>query len=500
MTQPPPGYLGAEGRLGSGPSNRLVETGYSLEIADAPFLHRGLTLADLAHVLELESIGLIPRQAATRLCRELLTILDTDAEAFPYDPLYGDAYNSRERYLEAALGDTAGWLPTGRTRREAGRIAFRIATRERLLTLHSAGVELIDALVGRARALEDAYWSDTTYLQPAQPSSFGHYLAGSGEALLRDLARVESAFRNVNVSPAGAGGVAGTSIPLDRRRLAASLGFDRPAPHIRDGMWSADVAAEVVGSAAQMVITAERLTEDLEIFSSPQFGYVSLASQHSRASVLLPQKKNPYALAVVRAGAGTLIGRAAGVLVTQRTPTARTDNWLHAYGESVRSLELAIGLIGLSAEVVALMSVDKAKLAASATSSYATSADLAERLVLDSGVDYRTSYKVVAIGTATAESKGRGEVTVDDLTEAAMSLEVDLTRDAIERAIAYVSDLSTVVNSRDVLGGSAPARVAEHCDSIGERLERMTATMRASALAIDAAERDLVEKARSIAS
>src|SRR5690348_14160918 len=138
MTEPPPeGYLGTSARITSGPAPELVAAGYALEIADAPLLHRGLSLADLAHLAELVDCGALHRHEAAPLCTALLGLLDSPAAEFPYDPVYGDAYNSRERELERTLGPAAGRLHLGRTRREAGRIAFRLALRDRLLALHA---------------------------------------------------------------------------------------------------------------------------------------------------------------------------------------------------------------------------------------------------------------------------------------------------------------------------------------------------------------------------
>ena len=243
--------------------------------------------------------------------------------------------------LERELGPAAGRLHLGRTRREAGRIAFRIALRDRLLSLHTDVAAFARAVADQATSQASALWADTTYLQPAQPSTFGHYLGGFAEQAVRHLDRIEAAYGLVDVSPGGAGGVGGTRLPLDRGRLAQGLGFGAVGPHTRDAMWSADVLADAVLAAAQAVTTISQLASDLEIFASPAFGYVTLDASLCRASVLMPQKRNPYALPVLRGGAGTLVGRLTGLLATGLTPSARTDNWLYAYGEVAGALDLA---------------------------------------------------------------------------------------------------------------------------------------------------------------
>src|ERR1700729_3665820 len=173
---PPEGYLGTAARITSGPAPELVEAGYALEIGDAPLLHRGLTLADLAHLVELVECGALTRDEAAPVGAVLLKLLDSPAAEFPYDPVYGDAYNSRERELERELGPAAGRLHLGRTRREAGRIAFRLGLRERLLGLHADVAAFAAEASGRSAEHAGTLWADSTYLQPAEPSTFGHYL------------------------------------------------------------------------------------------------------------------------------------------------------------------------------------------------------------------------------------------------------------------------------------------------------------------------------------
>ncbi|HTE69057.1 MAG TPA: argininosuccinate lyase, partial [Actinomycetes bacterium] len=136
--RPPEGYLGADARIGKGPAPEMVEAGYRLEMADAPLLHRGSTLADLAHVIALSELGVIPTDQQADLLGALLELAGIHADELDYDAGYGDAYNARERWLAERIGPAAGWLPAGRPRREAGRIAFRIALRERVLDLAEA--------------------------------------------------------------------------------------------------------------------------------------------------------------------------------------------------------------------------------------------------------------------------------------------------------------------------------------------------------------------------
>lgn len=493
----PEGYLGAEARITSAPAPELIEAGYALELADAPLLHHGLTLADLAHVIALTEAGVLPTAEAAELLATLLDVLATPAEKFPYDPVYGDAYNSRERELERRLGRVAGWLHTGRTRREAGRIAFRLAMRERLLALHAATERFVAALADKATAHADAVWADTTYLQPAQPSTFGHYLASFAEEAIRGLDRLAAAYRWADRSPAGAGGVAGTRVPVDRERLRVLLGFGGMGTQTRDVMWSVDGLADAVLAATQAATTVDRLAEDLEIFTSPGFGYVTLDASLCRASVLLPQKRNPYALAVIRSGAGTLIGRTTGLLTTQRAPSARTDTWLHAYGEVAESLDLGLRVVALGASVVETLVVHRDALAGAAGAHFTTAADVAEELVLREGIDYRSAYRVVGRAVTAALAAGRTGVTIDDLSDAAERV-LGRAPGFDPEPLAEALDPARCALDRGAPGGSGPERVREHCDGLTERVraaERWRSERQAAAAG---AENDLISHARAI--
>ena len=496
--RPPEGYLGATARITSGPAPELVAAGFALETSDAPLLHRDLTLADLAHLAELAECGALSGEDAAPVAAGLLQLLGTPAGDFPYDPVYGDAYNSRERELERVLGPAAGRLHLGRTRREAGRIAFRLALRDRLLSLHADVAAFARAIARQEARHAGTLWADTTYLQPAQPSTFGHYLGGFAEQTLRHLDRIEAAYALADVSPAGAGGAGGSRLPLDRNRLASALGFGAVGQHTRDAMWSADPLADAVLAAMQAAQTLSQLASDLEIFASPGFGYVTLDTSLCRASVLMPQKRNPYALPVLRGGAGTLAGRLTGLLATGLTPSARTDNWLYAYGEVAGSLDLAGRLVRLGSAMVTGLSVHADVLGSQAASHFTAAADLAEELAQRFRLDYRTAYRIVGRAVASILADGGSELTVAALRSAATEMtgtDLPVTADLLDA----VTEPAAAAEARRALGGASPARVREHA----RRVRRRAAAARRWNVARRArnaqAEADLIAAATALA-
>jgi argininosuccinate lyase len=486
----PPEYLGLGGRLGSVPGEELVAAGFALEMADAPLLHDGFAFADLAHVLELEDVGVLPAGDAKALLGALLDMAAVPAEEFPYDPAYGDPWNSRERRLEELAGPRAGWLTVGRPRREAARVALRVALRRSVLEAHGAVLALGEAYLRQARRHRDTLMADFTYLQPAQPTTFGYVLAGHLQPVLRHGMRVENAYNWVNRSPAGAGGTTGSSLPLDRERLAARLGFYGVIPHTRDAMWQTDGFVDLLATMASLATEAGQVAADLEIWASPGYGFVAVADEYCRVSALMPQKKNPYALPVIRHAAGTAAGALTGLLTVLRTGTARTDHFLSLAGDVHRALAEATGAVRLLAGVVATLHVDKAAMARSAADPGLVLGDLADVIVGQGLGDRRTVHRLLGLATRRAAGAGR-PVTVVDVSGA-------LAEEGIEappELLAGLNDPRAVLARRDVTGGWT--RLGELLTASGRELGRRRRACTALQSALDGAEAALVAEARA---
>lgn len=481
MTEPGPEYLGLGGRLRSGPDSELVEAGFALEMADAGLLHDGFALGDLAHVVGLVEAGHLTREEAAPLLRAIAEMAGTPAAEFPYDPSFGDPWNARERVLDQRVGPSAGWLWVGRPRREAQRVAFRLHLRRALLAAHQALGALAEAYAAQASAHAETLMSDFTYLQPAQPTSLGYILCGHLEGVIRQLGRLEGVYRWVNRSPAGAGGTTGASVRVDRARLAALLGFDGVIAHARDAMWQADGFVDLASVLAAAATEAGQVAADLEIWASPAFGFVELADEHSRVSALMPQKKNPYALAVVRQSAAGTAGAAAGMLSALRTPTARTDHYLFAPGELDRALTGFTRSMRLFAAVLREARFDCAVLARTAADPGLYLADLADSLVVTRATDRRTAHRLLGAAARRARDEGR-PVTAGDVTAAGEDAGVSVPADLLR----HLGDARELLARRTVEGGWA--HLGDLLSGAGQRLGDSTVWRRDTTLALDRAE------------
>lgn len=487
-----------EGPPVGGPAPELVDSGFALENADAPFLHRGLNLADLAHVLDLSRRGLVPPAARRALLELLLIAQATPAEEFPYDPALGEPYNSREAWAVSHLGDVAGWLHAGRPRREAVRIALRLHVRRQITELVTEAVRFGRDAVARAEDHVETVMPDQTYLQHAQPSTFAHYLLSFAYSTVRDGHRLLAELDWVDTSPGGAGCVNGTRLLEDRAFVAEILGFSGVIEHTRDAMWQVDGLISVLAVAASLVSNLSKLAEDLEIWSSSEFDYVDLDHGFTRASVLMPQKRNPYSLAIIRGASGILTGRLSGFLAVSKSPSARSDNLIYAYGEVPRALDLAVRITRLSAGVVRTLRVNVGRLAQEVRGGYSQATDLAEHLVQTCDVDYRTAYLIVGRAVRAASRAGVPGVDITgEMLDRAAAEHTGQPLGLAGRDLTEVLDPWRIVLSRDAQGGAAPAAVHRMTADLTRRLDDLDARARERLAAFDGAENGLLEAARA---
>lgn len=488
---------GEGARLREGPAAELMRASFALEIADAPILYDGLHLADLAHILVLRDAGVIPKRDAATLLALLLELKDLPLAKFPLDPALEDVYSNREAWLKQRDASVAGWMGTGRPRREPATIAYRIAVRDRLLRLAAATTALGEALVAQARRHVSTVMPDYTYLQPATPTSLAHYLLSFAYPLLRDLERLEGAFARTNECPGGIGNINGTRLPVDRAKLARLLGFDRAIANTRDAMWQVDQPIELMAQVTMLLLHLDRLAEDLQIWNTAEFGLVELADRHARISMIMPQKKNPYSLAFIRGMTGAVTGRLTSMTAVGKTPSAQMDNRIFALGEVPRTLDKAAETVELMAGVVGGLTFDTKLMRERAGRGFTWAMDLAETIMTEGGVPYRAAHRVV--GLAIRETLDRDpqaqRIPVDVLASAAREVlgrELKLSA----RSLAAVEDPAKVVATRTGLGGAAAGPVKQMLAECGAAFRKSARWRTATESRLAAAERQLVELAR----
>ncbi len=467
------------GRLACGPSELVIRTAFKKELDDQAHLFEGMSRVDLAHTLVMMEAGIVPREAGRDLIAALLKLHERPAD-FILDPVRGDLYTNREAWLATQTGASA-WLGTGRARREATTTAFLIKLREGLLRLAEALTTTGQAMTAKAREFRSTLMPDYTYLQSAQPTSLGHYLLGFVYPLLRDLDRIRGLYGRVNRSPAGCGSTNGSRLPQDRARLSGLLGFDEPVTHARDAMWQADLPVETTAVLTAVLINLDRLAEDLQIYATEEFALVELDDRHARASKIMPQKKNCFALTHVRGMASAMIGTLAASAAAGRTPSGQPDNRLPLYGLVSRAIEDTHGATELMGEVVEFLAFREQRGRSRLVQSFALATDLAEVLVLESGLDFRAAHRLVGhLVRGHLRDGDLNRLTSEELAAAALELlgrRVELSQRAIDDAL----DPEAAVSARTGAGGAAPeameAMIVE-CERVLAQAEAWTCEQR----------------------
>lgn len=491
----------AAGRLKSGPTPELIQSANRMEVSNGPILYRGLSLADIAHVIMLMEAKVMPRASGQRLLAALLEAHTIPVDEFPFDPAWGDAYQSRERYINQQVPNVGGWLRTGRARREVTNIAYRLAVRQRLLALMEALGHLGETLVTRGKQHANTLMPDYTYLQQAQPTTLGHYLLGFAYPMLRDAERLRACFRRINLSPGGIGSVNGSRLPLNRRRLAKLLGFDGIVHHTRDAMWQADTPIETTATAVALLVNLDRLAEDLQVWGTQEFNLVELADGYGRTSVIMPQKKNPYSLAYIRGLTSVTIGHLVAMANVGRTLSGQPDSRIFACGEVPRLLDRSIEAVQLMSGVMGTLTVNVAAMAKRVGLGYSQATDLAETIMLTTGLPYQSAHQVVGQVVATAIERGipaerLSTEMIDKVAQAVIGRVLNLAPETLADAL----NPRAIIATRTGLGGAAPEPMKEMIAGCQERQAEMQGWRDETARRLAMAEANLVSLAYMLSS
>jgi argininosuccinate lyase len=451
------------GRFASGPAPALAALSVSTHFdwVLAPYD----LAASRAHVSVLRRAGLLTDDEAAGLHTGLATLAVRVADgSLRPDAGDEDVHTTLERSLIDLVGaELGGKLRAGRSRNDQIATLFRMFLRDAGRRIAVATADLQDALLDQARAHPAAAMPGRTHFQHAQPVLLAHHLAAHGQALSRDIDRIRDWERRAMVSPYGSGALAGSSLALDPEAVAAELGFPEASPNSLDGTASRDFAAEMAFCLAMLAVDLSRWAEELIIYSTVEFGFVRLADSFTTGSSIMPQKRNPDVAELTRGKAGRLIGNLAGLLSTLKGLPLAYNRDLQEDKEplfdSVAQLELLLpALTGLTAT----LRFDTERMAALAGAGFSLATDIAEWLVRQ-GVPFRAAHEAAGECVALAESTGRE---LDELTDA----ELAGISSALTPEVRSVLTVAGSIDSRNAIGGTASARVAEQIAGLAGRV------------------------------
>ena len=477
-------------RLKTPPSKLLIDTVFAVELAQQEHLFFAMGLADIAHTLVAIEKRLIPEKEGKELLAYLLE-LQAKPDSFIATPDRGDIYTNREAWL-AERTTSVGWLGSGRARREATTTAFLLVMREWLVDFSSTLIALAELLCQQADAHKLSVMPDYTYLQAAQPTSFGHYLLAFVYPLLRDLERLELLLSQLNCSPMGCGSTNGSRLAQGREQLAELLGFNKPIAHARDAMWQADLAIETAAILTTSIINLSRLAEDLQIYSTQEFGLIELDDSHARASKIMPQKKNPFALTHIRGVANKTLGVLTAIAATARTPSAQPDNRLAIYGDLPEAMQMVNNAAALMTEVLVQLSFNQPRAVELIESGWTMATDLSETLVQQCGLDFRSAHQLIAFLVSAYAGKPATTLTAETLNQAANTVlgqPLSITDAQLKTAL----DPYQALQARSEIGGTAIASMNTMLTDCHERLLEFSKKIQANKMYFTAKQRAILE-------
>ena len=472
------------GRFAEPSDPRMVDFGRSIDV-DRELAQDDL-IGSIAHVRGLGRAGLLSADEVTAMVAGLEGLAeDVRAGRIAWDPALEDVHLNLEAALGERIGALAGKLHTGRSRNDQVATDMRLWLRRAIDRLDVGMVAVERSLMGLAERNVEVVMPGTTHIQPAQPVLLAHHLLAYVEMLERDRGRLADARRRANVSPLGAGALAGAGYPLDRRATAKELGFDSATANSIDAVSDRDFAVETLAAVALAMVHLSRLAEEITWWSNPAFGFVRVADAFSTGSSMMPNKRNPDPAELIRGKAARAIGALTAVLTLLKGLPLGYQRDLQEdkpplFG-AVAGLEASLGVM---AGLLDTLTVDGKRMREAAEDGHTTATAVADALVRR-GVPFRVAHQVVGSLVAGAEKAGKPLTGLDDkvVSEALSAVDDPVARGlateaGIGGAVRSAATVDAALESCDVEGGTAPKRVHAALAAARARLDAVAPAAR----------------------
>lgn len=462
-----PGKTPWSGRFSATPGEFQQVFGASLPVDKR--LYAEDIAGSIAHARMLARQGVIAASDAEAIESGLLGILrDIEADAFVFDIADEDVHMAIEAELTRRIGDAGKRLHTARSRNDQVATDTRLHARRMALELAGGISELRAALITLADTHPAVVMPGYTHLQKAQPVLFAHHMLAYTWMLARDFRRVKHAYKAADVLPLGSAALAGTTFPIDRDKVAHELGFSAVSPNSLDAVSDRDFLVDLTYACTLGMVHLSRLAEELILWSSGEFGFVTLDDAWSTGSSIMPQKKNPDFAELVRGKTGRAVGDLTALLVTLKgLPLAYNKDLQEDKEPAFDAVDTYAASLRAMAGMLSTMRVNEDRMREGALGGFMAATDLAD-LLATRGVPFREAHEIVGRIVLDCERAGR---TLQDLTpDELKAASAEFGDDALSAV-----DIDAVVARRDTFGGTAPDRVDEQLTLAREALGRDSA-------------------------
>jgi argininosuccinate lyase len=440
------------GRFTEGPNETFAEFNNSFRFDRRLFAAD--VRASIAHANGLATAGVLSVEESETIIGALGALFEKAAHGAFFESDAEDVHSFIESKLVETVGDAGKKLHTGRSRNDQVATAFRLWLRDEIDAIGSVIVELQRSLIDAATRHENAVLPGYTHLQRAQPIMWAHWCLAYFEMLSRDRERLAAVRRRGNVMPLGSAALAGTSFPIDREAVAKELGFEGVSQNSLDAVSDRDFAVEFAGACSLVMVHLSRMAEDLILYCSSEFGFVRLSDAVSTGSSLMPQKKNPDALELVRGKAGRVFGHHAALLVMMKgLPMAYNKDMQEDKEAVFDTADTVSSCLKVTAVVIDNLKVNEERARDAASNGFLNATELADYLVKKK-IPFRIAHDTVGKAVLFAAERDRelNELTLDELRAFSESIDED-----VFEALSIEKTLS----AKSQTGGTSPARVAE---------------------------------------
>ena len=430
-------------------------------------MYREDITGSIAHATMLGKTGILDPAEAETICQGLKDLLaDIEAGKVEFTRENEDIHMNVEALLTARIGDAGKRLHTARSRNDQVALDLRMYLRAQSGEIQSLILDLIRAICVRATEHLDSVMPGYTHLQRAQPTTFAHYTMAYAEMLKRDAERLQDCVKRMNFSPLGSGAMGGTTYPIDRALVAELLGFDGITANSIDGVSDRDFVIELSACLSMLMMHLSRFSEEIVLWSSAEFGFVSLDDAFATGSSIMPQKKNPDIAELVRGKTGRVYGSLTTLLTMMKgLPLAYNKDLQEdkeAIFDAVDTVKLCLAVF---TAMYRTMTVRTQRLRRAASEGFINATDCADYLV-KKGMPFRDAYTCVGKLVHFCIDCGK---TLETLTLAEYQAVSPLFAEDVYQAI----DLQTCLEGRTVPGGPAPSAVQAHLDAVHSWLAEM---------------------------
>ena len=408
----------------------------------------------IAHATMLYEVNVLTSNELKQILEGLDKVKDEIVnDQFSWSVELEDVHMNIESRLTEICGDSGKKLHTGRSRNDQVATDIRLYLRDQVRLITKELERLLNALLDIAEQEKETIMPGFTHLQAAQPISFGHHLLAYFEMLKRDRERLQESFKRINTMPLGSAALAGTSYPINRERTAELLGFERISLNSIDAVSDRDFAIEFASNASLIMMHLSRFSEELILWSSAQFEFISLPDSFCTGSSIMPQKKNPDVPELVRGKTGRVTGNLISLLTIMKgQPLAYNKDNQEDKEPLFDSVETIYSCLRVFADMVPTIKTNKENMYQSALKGYTTATDLADYLV-KKGLAFRDAHDVVGKAVSYGIKDGK------DLSEFSIG-ELKKFNSLIEEDIFDIISLEGSINSRNHLGGTSPNQIS----------------------------------------